>query len=148
MDGRPGLDWEDERQKLARLVDGIHDVRIPVADPWVSRAWYASTLGFEPVLDLQEEPGLVGVVLRHRSGFVIGLHRDPGRARTLRGFVVLALTVPHLAALERCVTAFDRLGQEHSEIREGHLGWHADVPDPDGVLVRLHTATSFDADEA
>lgn len=148
MAGSPNAPWNEEREVLAHCVSGIHDVRVPVADPWLSRDWYTSVLGFEPILDLQEEPGLSGVVLRHRSGFVIGLHRDRLRALVLREFVVLALTVADRAALETCVAAFDRVGQEHSGIEPGHLGWYVDVPDPDGLLVRLHTVTSFDAEEA
>jgi hypothetical protein len=105
-------------------------------------------LAFEPILDLQEENGLVGVVLRHASGVVLGLHQDKLRARGLKGFVVVELTIADRVALERCAQALDGMGQVRSEIQQGHLGWYVDVPDPDGIVIRLHTATAVDAEEA
>jgi hypothetical protein len=133
---------------LASLIAGLHDVRIPVRDPWVSRSWYMSVFSFEAILDLQEEPGLVGVVLRHASGAVIGLHHDEERASAMRGFVTLALTVADMPGLQACARALDGLGQARGDIQVGHLGWYLDVPDPDGILIRLHTETEVDAEEA
>ena len=46
-------------------LEGLHGVRIPVTDALVSKDWYMTVLGLEPVLDLEEEQGVVGVVLRH-----------------------------------------------------------------------------------
>lgn len=123
-------------------------MRIPVVEPWVSRDWYVSVLGFQPVLDLQEAEGLVGVVLRHPTGFVVGLHQDPERARALAGFVILALAVADREGLQASAELLDRSRQQRSSIEEGHLGWYLDVADPDGVLIRLHTATAVDAEEA
>jgi catechol 2,3-dioxygenase-like lactoylglutathione lyase family enzyme len=133
---------------MLRLVFGVHDIRIPISDAWASRDWYMSVLGFEPVLDLQEADGLVGVVLRHPSDVTIGLHLDPRRASALKGFALLVLAVPDRAALEECGIDLNRIGQPHSPIAQGHLGWYLDVPDPDGILIRFHTQTSFDAEEA
>jgi hypothetical protein len=107
-----------------------------------------SVLAFEPVLDLQEAEGLVGVVLRHPSDVTVGLHLDPRRAAALEGFALLVLAVPDRAALEQCAVDLDRISQPHSLIAQGHLGWYLDVPDPDGILIRFHTQTKFDAEEA
>lgn len=107
-----------------------------------------SVFAFEPILDLQEEPGLVGVVLRHASGLVVGLHRDRVRAAGIRAFAILTLAVADRAALRASATRLDELGQPHTDLAEGHLGWYMDVPDPDGMLIRLHTATTVDAEEA
>jgi hypothetical protein len=107
-----------------------------------------SVFGLEPLLDLQEESGLVGVVLRHPSGLVVGLHQDRVRAAGSRGFVVLTLTVADRTALHACAKQLDAIGQGHTDIEEGHLGWYLDVADPDGILIRLHTATAVDAEEA
>jgi SAM-dependent methyltransferase len=46
----------------ATRVAGFDNVRIPVKDAWVSRDWYMLVFGFVPLLDLEEELGLVGVV--------------------------------------------------------------------------------------
>jgi hypothetical protein len=66
----------------------------------------------------------------------------------LKGFALLVLAVPDRVALEACAIDLDRIGQIHSPIAQGHLGWYLDVPDPDGILIRFHTQTSFDAEEA
>ena len=130
------------------LILGIHDLRMPVTDPWVSRDWYMAVLAFEPMLDLEEAAGLVGVVLRHPSGAVLGLHQDPARAAAMRGFVTCILTVADREALEGAARELDSIGQAHTRISQGHLGWYLDIPDPDGMVVRLHTATTVDAEEA
>ena len=130
------------------VADGLHNVRIPVRDPWTSRDWYTVVLGFVPVLDLEDEQGVVGVVLRHPRGFVIGLHQDPARAQALRGFAVLGLTVADMAQLRQWADYLDGRGVAHSALSEGHLGSYIDVADPDGILVRLHTGVAPDAEEA
>lgn len=127
---------------------GFHHVRLPVADVWASRDWYTSVLGFVSVLDLEEEAGPVGVVLRHPEGVVVGLHLDPGRAAALAGFAVLGLQVADHDGLLRWCDHLDGLGLAHAPIRQGQLGWYVDVPDPDGILVRLHSARTPEPEEA
>jgi catechol 2,3-dioxygenase-like lactoylglutathione lyase family enzyme len=127
---------------------GLHHVRIPVSDPWVSRDWYGDILGFKAVLDLEEEERLVGVVLRHPQGIVIGLHRDPQRSAILKDFALLGLTVLDREHLAQWACQLDRLKVSHRPIEEGHLGWYLDIIDPDGILVRLHTGIAPDAEEA
>jgi len=131
-------------------VVGIHDLRIPVTNALTSKDWYVSVFEFIPALDLEEEQGVVGVVMRHESGFVLGLHQEPERAKSLRGFAIIALTVGDREQLEEWLVTLDRLGHPHGPIEWGHLGWYVDVPDPDGIPVRLHTDTGLapDADEA
>jgi hypothetical protein len=107
-----------------------------------------SVLGFKPVLDLEEEAGVVGVVLRHEQGFAIGLHKDSSRAAALCGFAVLGLTVTDLSQLRRWADDLDRAGVDRGQLEEGHLGFYLDIPDPDGILVRIHTGGGPDAEEA
>jgi hypothetical protein len=90
----------------------------------------------------------VGVVLRHPSGGVIGLHNDPERAAALSGFAVLGFSVVDGDALGRLSDELLRKGVHHRGVSEGHLGWYLDVPDPDGILVRFHSGSSPDAEEA
>jgi catechol 2,3-dioxygenase-like lactoylglutathione lyase family enzyme len=129
-------------------VIGLHHIRIPVTDPWVSRDWYMTTLGCLPVLDEEEENEVVGVVLRHPEGLVIGLHRDPRRAASLSGFAIVGLTVDGRGDLRKLCDRLDRAGTAHSTPSEGHIGWYVDVPDPDGILIRFHTGTAPGAEEA
>jgi catechol 2,3-dioxygenase-like lactoylglutathione lyase family enzyme len=127
---------------------GLHHIRLPVTDPWTSRDWYSRVFGCIPVLDLEEENGVVGVVLRHDSGFTLGLHLDPARARALRGFAVLGLSVRDSDELAEWTQRLDDLVVIHGALEEGHLGSYMDVPDPDGIVVRLHTGLGPDAEEA
>jgi catechol 2,3-dioxygenase-like lactoylglutathione lyase family enzyme len=127
---------------------GLHHIRVPVTDPWASRDWYSEVFGFVPVLDLEEENEVVGVVLRHESGITLGLHLDDVRARALRGFAVLGLSVGSSAEMDEWRRQLDQLAVEHSELEEGHLGTYLDVPDPDGIVVRLHTGSVPDAEDA
>jgi catechol 2,3-dioxygenase-like lactoylglutathione lyase family enzyme len=130
------------------FVTGLHHVRIPVRDAWRSRDWYVDVLGCTALMDLEVENGVVGVVLRHPCGSVIGLHNDPDRAAALSDFAVLGFSVVDRGALEQLGRELLRRGVHHHGVREGHLGWYLDVPDPDGILVRFHTGGSPDAEEA
>jgi catechol 2,3-dioxygenase-like lactoylglutathione lyase family enzyme len=127
---------------------GIHHVRVPVSDVSASRDWYRDVLGFEVMLDYEEEEGLVGVVMRREASMTVGLHLDPERAAALSGFCLLALEVGGQPALYDWVEYLDGQGVAHFGVREGHLGLLVEVPDPDGVLVQLHTAEHPSADEA
>lgn len=151
-DGSVGVPSEprigDVPADAALPATGLHHVRIPVSDAWRSRDWYVTALGFVPVLDLEEENGVVGVVLRHPEGLVVGLHQDPSRAAALAGFAVLGLGVADKGQLEQWAQYLDRLGAAHGPLEEGHLGWYLDVPDPDGIVVRFHSGSAPDAEEA
>jgi len=132
---------------MPRLL-GLHHVRVPVTGVETSREWYRDVLGLVPVLDYEEEEGLVGAVLNHTSGVTLALHRDATRAGALHGFCPIALVVGPQAALHDWVSHLDALGVSHSGVQQGHLGLFVEVPDPDGILVRLHTAEQPSADEA
>jgi catechol 2,3-dioxygenase-like lactoylglutathione lyase family enzyme len=119
-----------------------------VSDAAASRDWYMTVLGFEPVLDLEDELGVVGVVMRNRQGLTVGLHQDPSRAAALRDFAILGLTLPDRDRLNEWSTALDDVGIAHGQLQEGHLGWYMDLPDPDGILIRFHTGKGPDAEEA
>jgi catechol 2,3-dioxygenase-like lactoylglutathione lyase family enzyme len=134
--------------RLLPSITGIHHVRLPVTDVLISRDWYADVLGFEPVLDHEEEDRVVGAVLQHPSGFVIGLHVQPAQAKMLAGFVVISLCAGSKFELEQCGRRLDEANVEHSHLQAGNLGWYIDIPDPDGILAELHTSEQPAADEA
>jgi catechol 2,3-dioxygenase-like lactoylglutathione lyase family enzyme len=139
---QPSIDGQTD------LVIGLHHIRIPVTDAWVSRDWYSSVLGFVPVLDFENADGVVGVVLRHRTGVVIGLHKDAMRARELHGFALLGLAVAGEDELRSWSVRLDRAGVAHGPLEEGHLGWYIELPDPDGIVVRLHAGLAPYAEQA
>jgi catechol 2,3-dioxygenase-like lactoylglutathione lyase family enzyme len=125
-----------------------HHVRLPVSDVMRSRDWYTEVFGFEPLLDLEEEDRVVGVVVGQWSGPTLGLHYAPTVAHQLDGFCPVALSVGALDDLDRWCTRLDMLGVSHSAPTQGHLGWYIEVPDPDGIIVELHTNEQPSADEA
>lgn len=129
-------------------VAGLHHVRLPVSDWGASRDWYVAVLGFESFLDIEEEAGPVGVLLRNHAGVLIGLHCDPVRSAALRGFSILGLTIRDRSDLKAWTSWLDLTGVVHSPILDGHLGWFVEVPDPDGIIVRLHTPEMLDVDDA
>jgi catechol 2,3-dioxygenase-like lactoylglutathione lyase family enzyme len=129
-------------------VVGLHHLRLPVSDVMRSRDWYSAVFDFEPRLSLEEEDRVVGVVLIHPSGLTLGLHDAPALARSLRGFCSVALSVGASDDLDHWCTRLDTLRVEHTAPAEGHLGWHVEVPDPDGLIIQLHTIGQPTADEA
>ncbi len=137
-------DGEDRQVRIA----GLHLVRIPVADVWVSRDWYTRVLGLVPVMDVEQEDRVVGVVLRHPEGFAIGLHLDARRAADLAGFALLGLTVTGKDELERWGHHLDRMGLAHRDLSGGISGGAWTCPIPTGILVRLHAGPAPYVEEA
>src|SRR5579875_2388385 len=138
-----------EQPSSGSPITHLHHIRIAVSDPWASRDWYSSILECEALLDLEDEDGVVGVLLRHSaSGVILALHRDPAIAAALRGFPIFGLAVPDLLSLRRYATWLDDHGADHSCLREGHLGSYIDVPDPDGIVIRVHSDTPVASEDA
>jgi catechol 2,3-dioxygenase-like lactoylglutathione lyase family enzyme len=54
--------------QLRPEITGLHHIRLPVTDVLRSRDWYGEVLGFEPVLDLEEEDRLLGTSCSIPSG--------------------------------------------------------------------------------
>ena len=127
---------------------GLHHLRLPVSDPLRSRDWYVGLFDFRPRLCLEEEDRVVGAVIDHDSGLTLGLHSKPTVAAALSGFCCLALDVGDSDNLAHWCRRLDDLGIHYGAPTEGHLGWYIEVPDPDGLLVRLHTSSQPSADEA
>jgi catechol 2,3-dioxygenase-like lactoylglutathione lyase family enzyme len=127
---------------------GLHHVRLPVSDVMRSRDWYVDVFGFEPLLCLEDEDRVIGVFVRQRGGLTLGLHHAPALARVLNGFCLIGFSVGTLDDLIGWCTRLDALGVGHSLLAEGHLGWSVEVPDPDGLIVELHTIEDPTEDEA
>lgn len=119
---------------------GIHHLKMPVTDVARSRDWYGEVFGFVVELEFVEDGALAGVALRHLEAHVrLALRRDAERATVLAGFDLVALAVSTLADLELALARVESLGFAHGPLLEGHQGWACDVPDPDGIVVRLYT---------
>jgi catechol 2,3-dioxygenase-like lactoylglutathione lyase family enzyme len=119
---------------------GLHHVKLPVTDVGQSREWYRDALDFVDEVEFREAGVLRGVGLRHRAGDLrVALREDPARARALAGFDSICLAVGTRADLDALLLRLDGAGVPHTAPVTGHGGWAADVPDPDGHLVRVHT---------
>jgi catechol 2,3-dioxygenase-like lactoylglutathione lyase family enzyme len=129
-------------------VVGLHHLRLPVSDLMRSRDWYMDVFGFEPRISVEEEDHVVGVVVGHRNGLTLGLHYAPALARALSGFCPVAFSVGDADRLIQWCTRLDTVDVNHSAPTEGHLGWYVEVPDPDGIIIELHTISQPAADEA
>jgi catechol 2,3-dioxygenase-like lactoylglutathione lyase family enzyme len=121
-------------------VAGIHHVKLPVADVIRSRDWYQRAFGLVVEREFHEDSRLAGVSLIHpTSPLRIALREDPTRAAALAGFDAVALTVATPADLQALLHKLDVLGVAHGEPVTGSVGVVVDVPDPDGMHVRLFT---------
>lgn len=119
---------------------GLHHLKRPVTDVARSRHFYEDAFGFTTEHEFREDGVLRGVALHHRDADLrLGLREDPDRARALAGFDGVCLAVGTRADLDTVLLRLDAVGVEHTEPVAGYRGWAADVPDPDGLLVRLHT---------
>ena len=132
---------------LMPSITGLNHVRLPVSDVGTSTDWYVTVFELETLLYNEEESGPIGAVLRHSSGFVVGLHLDPARARAMQGFAILGLTVDDRSDLEWWIRRLDGLGMSHSGPLKGQLGWYLEVPDPDGIILQLHTGEQPNTEE-
>lgn len=123
------------------MIVGIHHVKLPVSDVERSRAWYQRVLGFETLIEFDEDGVIAGVGLaRAGCGPGIALRHDPNRAGALSGFDVLALLVPSRDDVHSWRARLDDLGEPHGGVVRGHndgavlVGLH----DPDGTEIRLY----------
>ncbi len=121
-------------------VVGFHHVKIPVTDVQRSRDWYSQVFGFVQEIEFAEDGVLADVAHRHpETALRLALRGDPQRSRVMAGFDLAALAVSTLADLQTMAARAASLGARHGPITKGHRGWACDIPDPDGILVRLYT---------
>lgn len=123
------------------MLSGIHHVKLPVSDVARSRAWYERVLGFETLVEFDEDGVVAGVALgRDDCQPSVALRHDPDRARALSGFDALALLVPTREDVPRWRDVLDELGEPHGGLVQGHAGGAVLVGlrDPDGIEIRLY----------
>jgi catechol 2,3-dioxygenase-like lactoylglutathione lyase family enzyme len=119
---------------------GFHHLKIPVTDVPHSRDWYAQVFGFVQEIEFVEDGVLAGVALRYPgTALRLALRADPRRSRALAGFDLVAVAVSTLDDLHAVTARAAGLGTSHGPVVQGHQGWACDIPDPDGIVVRLYT---------
>ena len=129
-------------------VSGIHHVNFTVTDANTSAEWYIRVLGLEAGWEMEDVEGrgrkivllLPGSSLR----FVLTQHQaNDGRTASEfnTGLDHIALTVPDIRSLEAWTKKLDKLGVDHSPIKEGATGWLVTLRDPDNIQLELYTVS-------
>ena len=122
-------------------LDRIKHVKLPVSDLARSASWYRELFDLDLVAEYVADGELHGVSLVDRdAGIEISLRQREfcaGRP-DLAGFDVFALGAPTEQLLDEVVERCDRLGIAHTEVwRFPGYGAGMDIPDPDGIPVRI-----------
>lgn len=120
---------------------GVHHLKLPVRDLARSRAWYASRLGYELVMEFKEGEAVMGCALRHPNGGPdLALRLDPARAEAAAGFDYFAIGVPDKEAIQALAERLTTLGEDHAGVHFATIGWILPLlHDPDGHEVRFYT---------
>lgn len=130
---------------------GIQQIKIPVTDLARSVEWYSTLLELELHREFVEAGELAGAVMAHPGGFVLSVRlrgRVPGKP-SFAGFDLFSLGVASRYDLETLASRAILLGSEHGDIVDrGVDGYHLDIADPDGVLVRFLAPADTGADAA
>jgi catechol 2,3-dioxygenase-like lactoylglutathione lyase family enzyme len=127
-------------------IRGVHHVTVPVTDVIRSRDWYASVLGFDPILDREEEDRVVEVTMAHPCGAMVRLRLAPDRARALAGFKVVTLSIGDELELDLWCDWLDSLQVGHTPMQPAHIGWAVTLEDPDGIGVGLQTSVAVSSE--
>jgi len=123
---------------------GVHHVKLPVTDIDRSSAWYASRLGYRPVIEFRKHQRRTGVVMNHPSGGPqLGLVQLPEKARQSAGFDYFSIGVPDRARLDELAAHLSGLGEQHAGVQFASIGWILPLlHDPDGHEIRFYTMDS------
>jgi catechol 2,3-dioxygenase-like lactoylglutathione lyase family enzyme len=107
-------------------VSAVHHVKIPVSDVIVSRDWYCRAFELEVTQEFHDGDRLAGVGLAHPIDAV-------------------ALTLGTAGDLDIVLARLRGLGISFGPTLRGRVGLAVDVPDPDGIHVRLFTLATDSA---
>jgi catechol 2,3-dioxygenase-like lactoylglutathione lyase family enzyme len=122
-------------------LDGVHHVKLPVADLDRSIDWYRSRLGYEVVIVFRSDGRRSGVTMAHPDGGpMLGLVESPEKARAAAGFDYFSLAVADRAGLVRLAEHLTRLGEQHAGVHFATVGWILPMlHDPDGHEIRFYS---------
>lgn len=128
---------------------GVHHVKFPVSNLQQSRDWYERVLGLQVLVDFPDEDGVVRGLAGLLPGpppVAVALREHPTAAAGAAGFDPVSFAVANRNAAMAWAEHLDHLGVEHSDVTEGTLGWALDIPDPDGIIIRLYSADRDEVD--
>jgi catechol 2,3-dioxygenase-like lactoylglutathione lyase family enzyme len=125
----------------APALEGIHHLKLPVADLDRSQAWYQDRFGYEVMIDFVEDGVRMGVSMTHPNGGPdLALRYDPAKAADAAGFDYFAIGVPGREAIEAIASRLSARGDTHDGVHRTPVGWVLlGLHDPDGHDVRFYT---------
>jgi catechol 2,3-dioxygenase-like lactoylglutathione lyase family enzyme len=125
----------------APKLDGVHHLKLPVADLERSRSWYESRLGYEVDIEFVEGGRLMGVSMTHPNGGpTLALRLNPERAAAAAGFDYFSFAVPDKASMDALAQHLGELGESNAGVHFASIGWILPgTSDPDGHEVRFYT---------
>jgi catechol 2,3-dioxygenase-like lactoylglutathione lyase family enzyme len=125
----------------APVLDGVHHLKLPVADLDRTQGWYESRLGYRLAIRFTQEGQTTGLVMAHPNGGpMLGFVLDPERAARASGFDYFSIGVPDKAAIEQLADRLGALGETHAGVHFATIGWILpETHDPDGHEVRFYT---------
>ncbi len=135
----------------APLLDGVHHLKLPVADLDRSRAWYESRLGYRVTTEFVQHGTVTGLTMTHPNGGpMFALRLDPERAEAAAGFDYFSIGVPTKEALDGLADRLTGLGEAHAGVHFATIGWILPkTHDPDGHEIRFYTTEHHtEADDA
>jgi catechol 2,3-dioxygenase-like lactoylglutathione lyase family enzyme len=125
----------------APRLDGVHHVKLPVADLDATERWYGSRLGYRTVIRFTKHGRHTGTTMVHPNGGpVIGFVLKPDLAARASGFDYFSIGVPDKSSLEDLATRLTDLGDAHEGVHFATIGWILPgTHDPDGHEVRFYS---------
>lgn len=122
-------------------LDGIHHVKLPVADLDRTQTWYETRLGYRPTIRFTKNGATTGLVLTHPAGGpMLSFIHDPERAARVSGFDYFSIGVPDKASIEQLANHLTTLGETHAGVHFASIGWILPMThDPDGHEIRFYT---------
>lgn len=116
----------------------LNHVALTVRDLGVSRPWYQTLVGAEPLIDEHTDAGLQHLVWAFDNGTLFSIHQhdreiEDGRFTEFRvGLDHVGFGCANRAELQEWVDRLDSLGIEHGGIVDAQYGSGLSFRDPDG----------------
>ncbi|MFI6166317.1 VOC family protein [Nocardia sp. NPDC051052] len=132
--------------------DGIHHLKVFVADLAADLAWWEAVVGAQrdPQLDHHTPDGDVFAHIVHIPGIEtpVELRLNPDAAERTAALDPVTFAVRTRADLDVLGDRLNTLGIEHSPVLRGIVGWLLVVRSPSGLSVRFYTRQSHDRNPA